>query len=160
MEKTTIFTVSILVIIVIVMLFTSKINFTDKVDIKNKLKLLPYWLKFIGIATALFSIIAHLTDIYGENKIIELFWQIGLTVGLLFIVLSKEKSEDEMIMQLRLNSAFFALIIGIIVHLLFILIDKLLGANDFQSYSSIYFINFTLIAYILFFYSLKRKLKK
>jgi len=160
MEKTTLLTVFILAIILIIMIFTKKIDFSDNLNIKNKLKLLPFWLKFPGIAIALFSIIAHWTDIHGKNEIIQLFWQLGLTVGLLFISLSKERTEDEMIMQLRLNSAFFVLIVGIIVHVFIVLIDKLIGANDFQSYSSIYLINFLLLAYIFFFYSLKRKLRK
>ena len=42
-------------------------------------------------------------DIYGE------IWMTGLFLSLLFIALSEEKIEDEMIMQVRLRSMLFAL---------------------------------------------------
>ena len=47
--------------------------------------------------------IAESEDIYGE------IWMIGLFLSLLFIALSKEKVEDEMLMQIRLQSLLFAL---------------------------------------------------
>ena len=45
---------------------------------------------------------------HGEDMYMEI-WIIGLFLSLLFIALSKEKQEDEMIMQVRLQSLLFAL---------------------------------------------------
>ena len=47
--------------------------------------------------------IMHREDMYME------IWIIGLFLSLLFIAFSKEKQEDEMIMQVRLQSLLFAL---------------------------------------------------
>ncbi len=52
-------------------------------------------LKWFGVAQG--------EDIFGE------IWMLGLFLSLLFMALSKEKVEDEMLMQIRLQSMLFAL---------------------------------------------------
>lgn len=63
---------------------------------------MPYIVNEIIGENAWFGILPS-EDMYME------IWMLGIFISLLFIAMSKEKTEDEMIMQIRLKSVFFSL---------------------------------------------------
>ena len=160
MEKATLIPFIILIALVLIVSLISKINFSNKLDIKAKIRLLPYWVKFMGIAIATLSVTINWINIYSRELLLAPFWQFGFSIGFLLICLSKEKNEDEMIMQIRLNTAFLSFFGGIILHLIILSINNLMGDENYISYAFISFSNVILLTYIFVFYSLKRKLKR
>ena len=100
-----------------------------------------HFVNFIGILLAICSITINWSNDFGLETNIRAFWQFGFAIGLLLICLSKEKTEHEMFMQIRLNSVFISFFGGIIAHIIFILLDKLAG-GDFNSFNSLYLTNF------------------
>ena len=159
METSKLITVIIIFIITALILLISKFKPSKQHEINRKIKLLPFWMKYLGIVISISSIIIHWNNLTDKSTIINSFWQFGLIIGLLLICLSKEKNEDEMIMSLRLDSVFLSFFGGIIAHILFILIDLLYGGNT-NSYSSLYITGYILIVYLANFYHAKRKMYK
>ncbi len=159
MEKTTIITITLLLSFIIIAILINKKGSKTSLDFKSKIRLLPYWVKFLGIAVTLFSLTIRWIEDLGNKIILENFWQFGIAIGLLLICLSKEKTEDEMLIQVRLNSVFISFFSGILAHIIFVLIDLLMG-NTIESFTSLYLISFMLIIYLIYFQISKRKLSK
>lgn len=159
MEKTTIITISLLLTFILIALLLNKKDFKNSLDFKTKIRLFPFWVKFIGIAIATLSVTIHWINMYSRELSLALFWQFGLVIGLLLISLSKEKTEDEMLIQARLNSVFISFFGGIIAHVIFVLIDLLMGGT-IDSFNSLYLTSFILMMYLINFQISKRKLSK
>ena len=159
MEKTTIITIALLIIFVFIAISINKKDSKNSLDFKTKIRLLPFWVKVVGVLIAAISLTIHWINDFGNNILFNNYWQFGFIVGLLLISLSKEKTEDEMLIQTRLNSVFISFFGGIIAHIIFVLIDLLFGSS-IDSFNSLYLISFILIMYLLNFYISKRKLSK
>ncbi|WP_417887750.1 hypothetical protein [Zunongwangia sp.] len=156
MEKSKLVILVIMFTIIMLALFTSKKNPKNLYEVKRKLRLLPFWAKYLGIVISILALIIHLVD---KFFVLSSFWQFILTVGLLIIGLSEEKNEDEMIMSLRLNAIFIAFFGGVIVHILYVLLDIFLGGTA-AYFSSMYVTNFIIILYLINFYSTKKRINE
>ncbi|MCU4176876.1 hypothetical protein [Carboxylicivirga sp. N1Y90] len=159
MEKSTIITLSLLAILTTIILLISTFKSDKRFDIKRKVKLLPYWSKYIGVLLAISSLILRWNDSTTDSSSLGYFWQFGFIIGGLVISLSKEKHEDEMTMSLRLNSVFIAFFAGIIAHIFFVLLNLLSGGNIDEN-NSLYSTGYILFLYILNFQIAKRRLLK
>lgn len=148
----------LLILFLFIGIFIHKRNITNKADFNSMIRLFPFWVKFIGIAIVIMSIFFHWNDL-SEQTVYGKIWQFCLGLGLLLICLTKERNEDELVMQIRLNMFFVAFFLGIIVHISFMIIEKL-SSGDMSEFSTLYSTNYILIMYIFLFYSLKRKLKE
>ena len=79
---------------------------------------LPNRFKTIGIgviAFSLVSIIVNKTSV--DNGLLTQTAKYGILLGLLFISLSKEKIEDELMINLKMQSYTFAFVISVIITL-------------------------------------------
>ena len=153
MEKTKIIALALLFVILLIATLTSKFKTRKQYEIARIVRMLPHWMKFLGIAISALSFALNLIDL--ENlSVIKSFWQIGLAIGFLIICLSKERQEDEMTMSIRLNSVFISFFGGIMAHIIFVLIERLYG--NINPYNSLYVTNYILFLYIFYFH-MKRK---
>ncbi len=156
MEKPKIITLAIMFVIIMIIILSSKFKSNKQYEITRKIRLFPFWVKYLGIIISILSIIIHWSNLSDEPTVLSSFWQFGFAIGLLIIGLSKEKNEDEMTMSLRLNSVFISFFGGIIGHILFVLLELLFGGN-IDSFNSLYLTNFVLILYVLNFYMTKKR---
>jgi len=86
---------------------------------KIKRMQLPHRFKIVGLAVILISGAAILINIWSvDNLEIKQVAKYGILVGLLFISMSKEKIEDELVRLLRMQSYTFAFIAGVVYTLL------------------------------------------
>jgi len=159
MEKPTIITLSLLAVIILITLLITNFKSDNRIDIKRKAKLLPFWSKYLGIIIAVLSLIIHWQQSSSTPTNLAYFWEFGFIIGGLIISLSKEKHEDEMTMSLRLNSVFLAFFGGIIAHVFFVLVNLLFG-EDINANNSLQSVIYILGLYILNFQIAKRRLLK
>lgn len=153
MEKTKIIALALLFVILLIATLTSKFKTRKQYEISKIVRMLPHWMKYLGIVISALSLVLNFINL--ENlSAIKSFWQICLAIGFLIICLSKERQEDEMTMSLRLNSVFISFIAGIMVHIIFVLIERLYG--NVNPYNSLYATNYILFLYIFYFH-MKRK---
>lgn len=90
---------------------------TVRVDIfKTHIKLLPYWVKFIGLGWMV-SVICY-SWLYSGTVVsppgrpfISEFVAIGINLGLLLMAVSRDKKEDEFSNQIRLRSMYLSSIL-------------------------------------------------
>lgn len=71
-----------------------------------------YWVKILGIAIALFSVILFLVQYYSKAVLDLNDLGVGLSWGFVFIFFSKEKTEDEMIQNLKFKALTWAIIVA------------------------------------------------
>ncbi len=104
---------------------------------KNKLLLLPYFFQYIGWALFVFAWVFLFASLYIFNTL-KLFSQnyshystliiwITLYISALFVAFSKEKREDEYIMNIRANSVIITVYI---CFLLYIALQLILAFNQ------------------------------
>jgi len=158
MEKTKIITSALILLFILIAILIHKKD-SNSLDFKTKIRLFPFWVKFMGIAIVLASIIIRWINDFDISNMLETHWQFGSITGLLLICLSKDKIEDEMLIQTRLNAVFISFFGGIIAHIIFVLIDLLYGST-IDSFNSLYLITYILLLYIIIFQVSKRKLAK
>ncbi len=85
---------------------------------KMKKYQLPNKFKKIGIGIIVFSIVAIITNKLSIDNIdLTLTAKYGILLGLLVVSISKEKIEDELITNLRMQSYAFAFIVGVVITL-------------------------------------------
>lgn len=76
---------------------------------------LPHSYKKIGFGIFIFSFIAFLIVVFTFNSLeAKIITKYGILLGLLITSISKEKIEDELIIELRMQSYTFAFVIGVI----------------------------------------------
>ncbi|MCW3786993.1 hypothetical protein [Plebeiibacterium sediminum] len=158
MEKSNLIALSLMIVIIALVLLTSKFNMEKQYEIKKNTRLLPYWAKYLGFIIFIVSLITHLVSFSNDLQTLKPFWQITSAIGCIIIGLSREKNEDEMTMALRLNSVFKAFFGGIIFHLFMLSLEKLIG-GDLNSYNSLYVTNFILVTYVINFHIAKKRMK-
>lgn len=129
-----------------------------KLAVENKIKLLPYWFKFIGMIVAITGFVLNFIVDLNYPNIEREYMIFTMVFGLLIYALSSEKSEDELLKQVRSNSIFSAFFMGILIHLFLVFLNHWLG-DSIKEYSSIYLIGWMLGVYIGTFYSAKKRLK-
>lgn len=156
MEKTKIIALSLLFVIILIATLTSKFKTGKHYEISKIMRLFPHWMKYFGAAFFLISTALHWIYELGEQSAISSFGHFGLTIGLLIICLSKEKTEDEMTMSIRLNAVFLSFFGGIMAHMAIILIEKLYGST--KSYNSLDVTTYILILYLIYFYFKKNSI--
>lgn len=157
MDKSKIITLLIMFVIIIIALSTSKFKSNKQYEIKKKIRLFPFWVKYIGIVISIFSVIIHWSNLTDEPTSLSTFWQFGFAIGLIILGLSKEKNEDEMTMSIRLNSVFISFFGGIIAHLFYVLLELLFGGN-INSFNSLYATNYILLLYVIIFHLTKKRM--
>lgn len=146
-----------MVVIVVIAVITSKFNSKKQIEIKKKIRLFPFWVKYLGIVISLLSIIIHWRNLSDEPSALSTFWNFGLVIGLLIIGLSKERNEDEMTMSIRLYSAFMAFVSGIMAHM-FTVLSGLLFDGEAPVYDTLHSPMLILILYVIVFHFTKTTL--
>lgn len=159
MEKSNIITLAIMFVVILIAILISRFKTSKQFEIKRKIRLFPYWVKYLGIVISILSIIIHWSNLAEKSTVLSSFWQFGFAIGLLIIGLSKERNEDEMTMSIRLNSVFISFFTGIIVHIFFVLLELLYGGSV-NSFNSLYATNFILFLYVINFHLTKKTMHK
>jgi hypothetical protein len=132
--------------------------------IQNYHYLLPNYFKQIGIALFVVTMILLFTRKYffEDAELLQLLSKKVMLVGLLIIILSKEKIEDELILKLRGQAFAISLIAGVIYTLVQPLINYLVALlikpekavyDDLNDFIILWFM---MVMYITFFYMFKR----
>ncbi len=158
MESNAIISLVAISIIGIIYLATKPKKDIRMFAIEDKIKLLPYWFKFIGVGIAILSQIVNFSMDIWEINIERDYTVLALILGLLLIALSSEKIEDEMSRQIRTNSIFYAFFAGILAHFLLVFLNFWVGGS-IQEYSSLNMTFWMLGIYIGTFYSSKKRIK-
>lgn len=134
----------------------------SKIEKWSQFQLDNHW-KIKGILFCIVIFIAMITLKFGDvnNEWVKFGLRKGLLVGLLVIALSKEKTEDEMIVSLRAKSFRLAFVLAVLYALIQPIVDvlvfNLLGKpTSFGSFSYFQVLSFMLIIQIMFFEVLKR----
>lgn len=97
------------------MLSESRIDCERRSLEKMKNYQLPNRFKKIGIAVAILSFLALLVNKFSlDSQDVRVAARYGMLLGMLFISISKEKIEDELVSKLRMQSYTFAFIFGVI----------------------------------------------
>ncbi|MDB5200433.1 MAG: hypothetical protein JWO92_2396 [Chitinophagaceae bacterium] len=127
-----------------------------------KLKLANYWKKIAGIILLLAITFLVINKIYNFNiakSTLASFGKISFTLAGLLFIMSKEKVEDEYIMNIRLQSFSFCFLLGIIAYMIDEsgLLNFLGGENPRDMFRYILIEMFT---YILFFYAMLYRIIK
>lgn len=158
MEINEIISPLVILFIIALVIVTKPKKDIRELAVENKIKLLPHWFKFVGMIIASTGFVLNfIVDINYPN--IEREYMIFIMVfGLLLYALSSEKSEDELLGQIRSNSIFSAFFMGILIHLFLVFLNHWMG-DSIKEYSSIYVIGWMLAVYIGTFYSAKKRLK-
>lgn len=134
----------------------------SKIEKWSQFQLENHWkLKGIIFCIVVFATILILKFTQIDNEWIKFGFRKGLLIGLLVIALSKEKTEDEMIVSLRAKSFRLAFILAVLYALIQPMVDVLvfnvLGKPiSFGSFSYFQVLSFMLIIQIAFFEVLKR----
>jgi hypothetical protein len=129
---------------------------------KDKIWLFPNYFKRIGLVVIIFPIIAIIIiKVFGieftqtQREILKIFSMNFLDLGLLFVAFSKDKIEDELIIQIR----FKAMAISFIFAAAYSIMNPLtyLIFNDpIKELSSQQLVGSMLLFYLIWFYLLKR----
>ncbi len=158
MEKTKIITIALMFTIVLIVSLTSKFKSSKQYEVSKTMKLLPFWVKYLGVLIIVLSILFHYINLSDQATVLGSLWQFGFGIGLIIIGLSKEKIEDEMTMSIRLNSVFISFFYGVILHIILVLLE-ILDGGDVNSYSSLYFANNILLMYVFIFHVTKKRMR-
>lgn len=126
--------------------------------IEDKIKLLPYWFKSIGIGVAILSLIVNFSLDIWEISIDRYYTILVLILGLILVSLSAEKFEDEMFKQIRTNSIFYAFFAGILAHFVLVFLNFWVGGS-IEEHSSLHMTLWMLGIYLGTFHSSKNRLK-
>jgi len=125
---------------------------------------LPNHYKKIGVGLIVFLILTTIAFMFTDNEPIWIseFIKPGLLLGFLLISISREKDEDEMIVQLRSQSYSLAFVIGVLYAFvqpyvnygITFLAKPEKATLDMSQYQVLFFM---LLVQIMFFYKLKRQ---
>lgn len=128
----------------------------SKIKLLKNIIILPYWSKYIGIGILIMCSIAP--SVYNINEIdfLSNLRDFIVTIGLLSIILSKEKVEHEMLNKVRFYSLMSSFIVGTIVYQISLLFNMSIYKDINPSNLSAYI----LVLYIMFFYSSKRQFNR
>jgi len=129
--------------------------------------LLPSSFKWIGILIAVLAIVAMLLVRYSGVEQMEFYKDMAkhvILIGLFLIVLTREKEEDERIVQLRYRAFAFSFVLMTITLLLIpfiiILFDSLMGnfPLEWENQSIFFIMTYYLSMYLTYFQSFKKSL--
>ena len=102
---------------------------------------LPNRFKTIGIGVIVFSLVSIIVNKTSvDNGLFTQTAKYGILLGLLFISLSKEKIEDELMINLKMQSYTFAFVISVIItltNLLFTFITSALFEKQMNVFKGI-----------------------
>jgi hypothetical protein len=125
---------------------------------------LPNHYKKVGVGLIVFLILTTIAFMFTDNEPIWIseFTKPGLLMGFLLISISREKDEDEMIVQLRSQSYSLAFVIGVLYAFvqpyvnygITFLAKPEKATMDMSQYQVLFFM---LLVQIMFFYKLKRQ---
>lgn len=135
---------------------SQEITMKSKIKLLKNIIILPYWSKYIGIGILIMCSIAP--SVYNINEIdfLSNLRDFIVTIGLLSIILSKEKVEHEMLNKVRFYSLMSSFIVGTIVYQISLLFNMSIYKDINPSNLSAYI----LVLYIMFFYSSKRQFNR
>jgi hypothetical protein len=108
----------------------------------------------LSIAFLLIDKGLNFESLQAKNKIIPIFCINIFILGLLLIILTKEKVEDEMLMALRFKAMGFTFMSAVIFVMIEPLFNQIEGSNRVSTSS--YLVIAMLIAHIIYFFILKR----
>lgn len=97
----------------------------------KSLKLFPRWMKFVGLAWFILSLILPIIfGFYVDGK--NFIGVQSANLGLLLICLSRDKHEDEMTDLIRLKSFYRTTIVGFSVIMMIDVLEIILGGESFM----------------------------
>lgn len=139
------------------------------------MKLLPHYFKYIGLALAIFGVLFNPFTVFllrvmlGSSGQVSLIYDHGLStalfeaaplIGLLLIILSRQKIEDERVSRVRMESFQIAFVFGAVITSLFIFMtqfsygfDQWNNMNRAMGLGSFFSLQF--LCYIIAFYTKK-----
>jgi len=125
---------------------------------------LPHSFKKIGLGIALIAFILFFVRKLAFENLDELriIAKNGMLVGMLLIVISKEKIEDELISKLRGQAFSFAFIAGVVYALVMPLtnyiVDLVIGSKEasYEEFGDFIILWFMMVVYLAFFQVLKK----
>lgn len=120
-----------------------------------RINLLPNYYKQIGLITVIISLAITILLNYIDSYDLFDFTSFGFALGLSIICLSKEKIEDEMIKELRMNTFFKSFYIGLFSFLIFASLNSLVNGK-LSEFSA----DFPIVILTLVYLSEFRKQKK
>ena len=129
-----------------------KLYKTESKRNQNQFNLLPVYFKFIGLIICASSVVITIITSNSSSFHSELNTAIRFDIfitGLLFICLSRDKSEDELTKHIRLQSMASTFIYAVIYVMLRPFGNILFGLSDFTSYD---LITLMIIWYLLTYY--------
>lgn len=131
---------------------------------KMKRYQLPNYFKKIGTTLAIGCLILVLINKpLWDSEMVRMGGKLGMLIGLLIVSISKEKIEDELITQLRMQSYTFAFIWGVLYALFQPFINFMVGrlvegeATTFELLGDFQILWFLLAIQVMYFAVLKRR---
>lgn len=120
-----------------------------------RLRLMPHVFKYVGFTVAAAVVISFILTLWGviPRPIVKIYFAPAFPVGLLIAAMSKDRSEDELVLALRFRAIFFAFFTGITLPFTFILVSSL-------EISSMHLVTQMIFSYHFMFWWLKRYVKK
>lgn len=121
--------------------------------LKVRLRLLPFGFKFIGLAWLIFVLCYSFINnwvYFSQNN----FLFIGMNLGLLLLVVSRDRKEDEFSNHLRLRSMYLSALILFFLAGVFVT-GSVWNTNSFPKNSIIYLVlllNVSLLVYLTYYY--------
>jgi len=127
--------------------------------IEDRVKLLPYWLKPIGLGLAITSLVAIIIK-HSLNLDIDVHYlMLATTISLLIMAISSEKHEDELYRQLRQNAIYYSFF-GTVIGFLFLTGLNLLSSKELIENPEFRVLLLQLFFYLTTFNSMKKRMKK
>lgn len=121
------------------------------------LRLLPNWMKYVGLAWITLSIILpYIFDLLFDGK--NYLGIQSVNLGLLVICLSKDKFEDEMTNMVRLKSFYGSIIMGFGAIMVLDVLEVIIGGDSFTP--SFGLVAIVLSTYLISFNITKSKIRK
>nr|WP_321237391.1 hypothetical protein [uncultured Psychroserpens sp.] len=126
---------------------------------------LPHYFYTIGILVAGLSIVLMFVRAFameGDTEWLKLILQKTLLVGMLFMSVSRDKDEDEMVVKLRMQSYTYAFVVGVIYALIMPYVEY--GVSNamkpegeaFHDIGDFQLLLFMLMVQLMCFHALKR----
>jgi len=129
----------------------------------NRLQLPNYFKKIGGVLTIGCLLLVLINRPLWDSDFMRMVGKFGILCGLLFVSISKEKIEDELVTQLRMRSYRFAFIWGVLYTLFQPLINYAVALliegeeTSFELLGDFQILWFLLVIQVMYFAVLKRR---
>lgn len=120
--------------------------------IERNLIILPYWIKYIGIGILIICSILPSIFLVDDVDFLSNLRDFIVIIGLFLIVLSKEKSENQKLNNVRLSSLLISFFAGSIAYHFFLLFNL----TEAKLFDMSYLFVYVSVLYLILFHSFKK----